>query len=135
VKVKHASATPLLVSLIVTGTLHGQESWKVKDEIPIQPEEAERLLTNFSRANKGHAVYAFVVKTADHAIPLGTSCSSSSSGTINGNVGENGDVHATTDSDRFITASVRHNGIQIRAVGWRYHNGWTNPLLGIAPDR
>jgi hypothetical protein len=31
-------------------------------------------------------------------------------------------------SDRFITASARHNGIQIRAVGWRYHIGTDKPV-------
>ena len=30
-------------------------------------------------------------------------------------------------SDRFIIASVRHDGIQIRAVGQRYHNRMDKP--------
>lgn len=103
----------LLLSLPISrSALHPQDP----KEVAIEPAVAERLLTSFVRENKGHSVTATIIRVIDKAIPLGPSCSSSSSGTVTGTTDENGKVRGTTDSDTTTTCRQKYDHYQRMTV-------------------
>jgi hypothetical protein len=145
----HRTARLVFLGLAVLSELaNAQTSPKIKKEVALQPAVAEQLLTNFVRENKDHSVNATVIKATDDAIPLGLSCSSSSSGTVTGTADENGNVRGTTNSDTTTNCRQRYEHKQRMTIAM---NDSLNPdamylietecaqsqftMIGIAPTR
>jgi hypothetical protein len=105
-------STLLLSFLIFRGAVYAQDP----KEVAIEPAVAERLLTSFVRENKSDSVTATIIRVIDKSIPVGPSCSSSSSGTISATTDEDGKVRGTTDSDTVTTCSQKYDHYQRMTV-------------------
>jgi len=105
-------AALIFVALLAPTTLlRGQsDSTQNYDVRTVANSEAQKLLTALIPEHKKFVVIKpFVVSTERRDVDLGTTCSSSSSGTVSGSVDDSGDVKGTTQASGATHCREQHN--------------------------
>lgn len=100
---------------------------------PLLPSDAQSYLrTLIPQGKKWVTLDAYVVGTNVRSVDLGSSCFSSSSGSVKGEVDDNGDVSGTVESDGSSNCSQRHKYYNTLKLGLLAHGDSTSGYLVTA---